>query len=253
MIPFYKYHVESGTVASKIVVPTIDHLSLHAQAGYDFAPADPASTAAMWVDSANRAAFALTAITLPASAYEGAAGEEITISGLPKPCWVQFEADEPQKVTTGSVSFIKDTPDTGWFRVVGRYNCAPVLLSWIDLEPLRAQMKERVDQLAEEARARLITIGSGMAMTYLRKADAARMFLDGTTISDAQRQRLLDEATRLNVSIEDAANVIVTNADAWEKTDAEIDNIRLSAKSAITAAKNGTAINAIMSALVWPI
>ncbi len=89
-------------------------------------------------------------------------------------------------------------------------------------------------------------------MTYLRKAEAAKLYLAGSALSESQQLRIQDEATRLGVALADAASAITATANQWEAIDANIDNIRLTTKLAITNATTTAAAKAAYAGIVWP-
>jgi hypothetical protein len=106
----------------------------------------------------------------------------------------------------------------------------------LDLEKQAAYYHARIDADAEAIRLQYITPGSGQTLTYLRKLDAARGYLAGAPLTDAQMARITHEAARLNVTAEQAAESLVAIGDTWDALDAALDNARLVAKQAITDA-----------------
>ncbi len=255
MLSFFKYHVLSGMVAAKVTVPTLDDLAVYAEYGYDFLPfVSRPEGMALWVDPATKQLMPQTTVAIGGVTLEAGIGDVITITGLPTVCWVRFDQNAPIRATGGKISFSRtiETPFS-MAQLVGQYTCPLWTLAWTEIAELKTTFSHRIDADAEAARQRGITPGSGQAMTYLRKGDAARMFLAGQEIGEAQMQRLQDEATRLGVSVTDAAHALVATSDAWEALDAQIDNIRLTRKDMVEAATNGEQIRNIYSAIVWPL
>lgn len=122
-----------------------------------------------------------------------------------------------------------------------------------DLAAEKLAAQTEIDAQAETCRNQVVTPGSGQAMTYIRKAEAARRYIAGESLDAPSLKRITDEADRLGVSDLEAAQSLVGIAEAWELLDAEIDNIRLTAKQQIENAGSKTAINAILAAIIWPV
>ena len=250
MKPYFKYHPESGTILSRIVVVDDADLSEHAQDGYSFISAPEGDTTLeFWVDPLTKELHKTINYSLPERRMT-VVGEEY-VAVLPKPCWVQVAGQLPQKIEDGTYE-IPFTDVRQSFRLVGQYMSNICFVFWRTLEEVQQNAKDKIDVAAEEARANLQTPGSGQAMTYLRKADAARALLSGFPISEAQRARLQDEADRSGIAIEEAAEKIVRNADEWEARDALIDSIRLASKDAVESASTGKEILDILDNLEWP-
>jgi hypothetical protein len=194
-----------------------------------------------------------TQITLQASTALAAPGESVTVTGIPNPAWVlNSQTQQLTYVTNGQYTFTSTTED--WVGVIlqGKYY-GQIAVEFSNLASHKAKAKAEVDYAAEAARSRVVTPGSGQAMTYLRKADAAVAFLAGATLTAAQQARIDDEAARLGVTDTQAAQSLVDTANQWEMLDASIDNLRLVAKKNIDAATSGTAINAVVAGIDWPV
>lgn len=179
--------------------------------------------------------------------------ETIKITGLPEHCWL-FDSIRMNDIEVSGGTFQTSTSEEGevFIRLIGPYSGA-FTIQVTALAKFKNESLLFIDAAAEEARSRVVTAGSGQAMTYIRKADAARMFLAGQELSDAQMLRIEDEATRLGVSKEEAATTLVQTADAWETLDASIDNIRLTTKALITEADSTAKIIEIIEQTVWPV
>lgn len=205
----------------------------------------------MWVDKGVVKAATNPAVTL--SSTVAAPGENVTIDGLPNPCWIlNTNTGTLHNITSGSYTFTC-TEEKGVSIVLQGKYYGDYRVQFSNLAKAKETAKLKVDAAAEAARLRVVTPGSGQAMTYLRKADAATAFLAGDTLSDQQLQRLEDEAARLGITVQQAAETLAATAAAWEGLDATIDNIRLVAKLNIDNATTGAAVDAVLSTLSWPV
>ena len=196
---------------------------------------------------------ARTAVALNHTDSTVAPGVPVVLSNLPQPCFLfNSQTMKTQKITSGTFQFVSAKEGDFLLRLAGPHK-GEVEIFVSHLEAVKDEMKLKVDADAEAARSRVVTPGSGQAMTYLRKADAAAAFLAGQVLSEAQQQRLDDEAARLGITVQEAAETIAATAAAWELLDASIDNIRLTAKAAIEAATTGEAVKQIYAALAFPV
>jgi hypothetical protein len=247
-----KFNKATGEIES--IVATMTQYELDSQATETvgvIACEDDVSPLTMWVDEDGFKPREDTKAKLDKTVAD--VGEEFTLSGLPRPCWL-FDSIlmADVEVTTGSYTTSSPTEQYILLRLLGRYK-GMFEVEVSALAGFRSASTLLIDELAEASRSRVITAGSGQAMTYIRKADAARMFLAGTKISDAQMSRLDDEATRLGITREEAAESLVATADAWETLDATIDNTRLTRKSLIEKATSLQEIRQIVEETVWPV
>ena len=247
-----KFNKATGEIVS--IVATQSQFELDAQATETIGVLpceDDVSSLTMWVGQDGFLPRETTKAKLDKAVAD--VGEEFTLSGLPKPCWL-FDSIlmKDVEVTTGTYTTSAPSEQYVLLRLTGQYmGMFEVEIS--ALAGFRSASTLLIDELAEASRSRVITAGSGQAMTYIRKADAARMFLAGNTISDAQMSRLDDEATRLGVTREEAAESLVATADAWESLDATIDNTRLTRKNMIEKATSLQEIRQIVEETVWPV
>lgn len=90
-----------------------------------------------------------------------------------------------------------------------------------------------IDRQAEQARASVITMGSGQAMTYLRKESEARAWLAD---NNAAAPFVESEAMATGRTIAEVAQVIVDQADAWLMVGPRIESARIAAKRAVSQA-----------------
>jgi hypothetical protein len=248
---YIKYHIASGHIDLKFVASE-EALSFYEEDGYAIMEStdNPFSNYVV-----NGALTPRESISLDRVVYNAGIGETITVTGLPSGVWVKCDNQEPFLVENGAVTVQQPgNNDVMLMHIVGKSMMNnSITLLWSDLGALKTKSKGRIDKSAEAARSRVITVGSGQAMTYIRKAEAARLFIAGVALTDAQTLRLQDEATRLSITIEEAAQQIVMIADQWEAIDAQIDSMRLSSKAAIDAAISGTEVDDVMNGIVWPV
>lgn len=251
MSAYFKYHVGSGHIDTKLVVNEASNLEIHREDGYDFIPVgEDAIFGKSYVTPEGDFGLREQLPTAGAKLVMST-GEHVEIA-LPDDCWVRFGDGTPMLVDDNVMELTKESEGQIKMELVGRYAGNPWVMRWYELASFKTELYAKIDGKAEELRAALVTEGTGQSITYLRKADAARAYLAGQEISDAQMQRIQDEATRMGMSLEAAAQHIVDTADAWEAHDAEIDKVRLDAKAMIQTSDSGRAANAIYEAIVWP-
>jgi hypothetical protein len=244
-----RYHAASGHIDLKFTAPDLESHSVYERDGYAIMEGDDAINS--YVDGG--IVKSRLAASLAQTVYNAKIGDAVTITGLPLEAWVKVNNDDPIKTTEGSIT-IQPMDDTANVEVVGEFKCPTfITVIWSDLAGLKERKKVTVDTMAEQARSKVVTNGSGQAMTYIRKAEAARAYLAGQTISAPQMQRIEDEAARLDITVQDAAEQIVGIADQWEAIDAQIDSIRLTTKANIDAALTGEEIDSIVAGIVWPV
>lgn len=251
MSTYFKYHVASGHIMSRLTVVDASHLEAQREPEYEFMPVAEGAEPKDYYVTTGGTLEVRSKIATGGNKSSGV-GENIEISGLPQDCWVRYD-NKMVKSTNGKVSTSLGSEGKKLVEVVGKYIGNPYFLAWTMIDGLKSETKSQIDADAEAARARVITIGSGQAMTYIRKAEAARAHLAGDTLSDAQMMRLNDEATRLGISLDAACQSLVATADAWETIDAHIDNIRLTKKADVDAAKSGAQVASIYAGIQWPV
>jgi hypothetical protein len=99
----------------------------------------------------------------------------------------------------------------------------------IDHEIAAAQA--RIDEAAETARARYITLGSGQAMTYLQKRTEAQAYKDAGYPADASSYpHIVAKATASGITNQQAADLILATAAAWLAKSSQIEQIREAGK-----------------------
>ena len=107
----------------------------------------------------------------------------------------------------------------------------------LDLEPLRASLAADVDRAAGNVRRVFITDTFGQDAAYQRKSIEAAMVKAGT-IDSAALPYLSAEAKVRDLSLEDMADLVLSQASGWIKVDAVIEAKRQGAKLALKAAAN---------------
>jgi hypothetical protein len=247
---FLKFHVPSGVVVNKFSVPEPHLVAAFASPDHDFLEVQHDTSVDCYISQG--AICTPVEITRALPNLTASVGEAITVAGLPLGSWAQLDTGELVPVEDGTLTLVRDHEDNFSVRIAGAYTSQPFRAEWLGLDAIKARAKDQVDLDAEAARARIVTPGSGQAMTYLRKADAARTFLSGGDVSQPQMLRLVDEADRAGVSVEEAAQAIVARADSWEGKDAEIDSLRLDAKHAIAMSESGNEVAVILAGINWP-
>jgi hypothetical protein len=247
------FHAASGTITSTHM-GNIEDMAVLAVDGYDLLGLDASDDELDITDMCvleNQLA-ARTEITLEFDTLMADPSEVVTISGLPMVCFLRIRNDIIE-VTGGSYELTLAEEGLVMVEAAGQYKSETFFVRFSLLEAAKSAVKIQIDTDAEAARTRVVTPGSGQAMTYMRKADAARAFIAGDTLSDAQMLRITDEAARLGVSNEEAAQVLVATADTWEAIDAVIDNTRLVTKKMIDEATTAAQAQAIYEAIAWPV
>ena len=252
MFSFFQYHIESGFIEGRVDVNEEEQLAAYARDGYDFLLADRAFSADLYVQDGvltKREVFPMVLTTLSA-----ALGEQIEVKGLPVDSFVRINHGIPAKTTKGAFGITKASPGKVTVEFAGKYWSKNTYwaLIWDEIDNLRTSANLAIDQGAEIARGVSTTEGAGQAMTYIRKAEAARLFVAGAELTEAQMSRLTDEAERTGATLEQAAAKIIEKADEWEARDAQIDSIRLAAKKAVAEATTGREIDRIVKKVVWP-
>lgn len=247
-----KYHLQSGEIILHLTAYSSEQLQAQAGAEYGVAEIEDNVTSVDHWYTGNQIQNRQT-ITPTVSKRYAAPGENITITNLPNACWLfNSQTMTTEQVTGGAKSYSASSPISMLVRVVGRYKF-DVELHFDELASVQNEAKLTIDTLAEDARNRVVTPGSGQAMTYIRKAEVARIYIANGVLSSSAEQRLEDEASRLGVSIADAATAIVAIADQWEAIDAAIDNIRLTSKKAVDDATSANTVHGILNAITWPV
>jgi hypothetical protein len=171
----------------------------------------------------------------------------ISLSDVPehkRGAWLPFEGEPP-------------TADRALYIVTGpSYTIEPtrVLQTWTvtprDLATVKAEIKARIDRVAEEARLRYITAGAGQALEYREAAEeAARYGSTGGSGAYPMLQASVDAGEAADLAA--AAALIAARENAWATIGAEIRRLRLMAKRAIDAATTVEQVQAAAT-VTWP-
>lgn len=231
---------------------TVENLELLDSQGARYAITDKALPDKYWMDEAGDIYIRESAeLSIDKSRILSDGLEEVIVTGLPEQCTVLING-QPHEVTDGQLAVATSVAGSIAVCLAGVDKSNIVSFDAIDIADYRASVKTNIDTAAEECRNRVITPGSGQAMTYLRKAEAAKEFLAGDMPDGPQKDRITDEATRLGVTLEQAAEAIVAIADGWEAMDRTVDKVRLDAKKEIDAATTLDDIDAVCAAITWP-
>jgi hypothetical protein len=117
-----------------------------------------------------------------------------------------------------------------------------------DFGKIRFDAKARIDEGAEAARGRYITLGAGQAMVYAQKEKEAEVVAADPDIDPQQVPHVAAEAAQYQITLLDAAAVILTMAHLWRMLSPSIEVARLASKDQIDAAATQSAINQIVAA-----
>lgn len=177
-------------------------------------------------------------------------GTKLIIQGIPADCWYANNSTGKVMLSKKTISMTANDVGVVSFDFLGKYH-GSVTITTVDLSSTKVAAKQQIDTLAELARSALLTPGVNQAVTYMRKAEAARLYLAGATLTEPQLSRLTNEADTTGMSIPDSAQAIVEAADKWEAADAAIDAKRIKAKTDVNQATTSKEIEDILSALVF--
>lgn len=109
-----------------------------------------------------------------------------------------------------------------------------------------------VDDAAETARLKFITPGSAQAMVYQRKVQEAET-LELDQSPDEENYMLLSaEIGITGSSIQEVAESVLAQRDAWLIVAAQIEQTRLLAKNALKAALDNGQVKFVLDGLSWP-
>jgi hypothetical protein len=117
---------------------------------------------------------------------------------------------------------------------------------------VKAQLRSRLDYVAEVERLKYITPGAGQAMTYQAKAAEAKAFLSAEDPEATDFPLLSAEVGITADSLAGVAQIVAGAYAQWQIIGAAIEAARLGGKAAIEAADNATAAQAAFDAVTWP-
>lgn len=132
-----------------------------------------------------------------------------------------------------------------WNHANPQPNTTELLQAWndwqianpVDLTLCRLEAKAEVDRVAERARLRYVTSGSGQAMTYAEKSDEAADYVAAGYPADLSSYPFLQaEVNATGKLASTAADDILAQKSAWIIVGAAIEEARLLGKKNIDAA-----------------
>lgn len=246
---FIRYHKPSGAIDIQVTTHDDENLTLHSREDHRFLCVDSELEGPMWVQGDKLLPQTDLGIH---TKIRLAVGEPFTVSNLPVGAWIKKDMNLPQMVREGSFT------GSGYadarmaiFALVGPYRASWVV-EWVELEDLKTRACDEVDAKAEQVRGQTVTQGDGQARTYQIKAEAAAAFIKGEKISASKLLLLQADATRLNVSVMEAAVNIQAKNEKQDMREAQIEVARLQAKSDIRSANWGREIQSILDNVAWP-
>ena len=117
-----------------------------------------------------------------------------------------------------------------------------------DVDAAKTHAIQDLDDLAERVRLRYITAGAGQALTYADKAAEAKAFLDGGAIGLPEDFPFLsEESAAREITLEAAANLILTTRQAWVPLGAAIEGVRMRGKIVIAAQSTAAEVKSVLS------
>ena len=122
------------------------------------------------------------------------------------------------------------------------------------IQEVRADGITRVNQEAERQRLLYIVDGSGQSLTYSDKFTEAQRWVESQpqVPVPADWPWLTADVEARGGTLNDAANRIVATGLQWTALGAQIEKVRIQAGDAINAASTAAAVQAIITAIVWP-
>lgn len=131
---------------------------------------------------------------------------------------------------------------------------AAIVGDTIDLEPIRASLRARVDAEAERVRCMYVTPGSGQAMEY-EAVKAELLHYDAVIAAEGDPRPedypfVAADAAARGLSLAASFDEVRAARDAWAVAGSRIRAARLAAKAAIAAAATLSAL-AAASAIDW--
>lgn len=111
-----------------------------------------------------------------------------------------------------------------------------MLLLRKNLEPMKVAAHYDIDVAAGEVRKLYITATPGQEMLYQQKRAEAEMVCSNPEIDPVYTPHIAREALANGVSLLDQAAVVLTMANQWMVISSIIEDMRLAAKKAVTAA-----------------
>lgn len=122
----------------------------------------------------------------------------------------------------------------------------------MELQEVKAALKNIIDHAAEQQRLRYITAGAGQSLTYAQKAEEARLCLAASNPSSADYPLLAAEVGITATTLQGIAEVVSAANSQWLQIGAAIEAARLSGKKTVSEAENVQDAQAAAEAVVWP-
>lgn len=119
------------------------------------------------------------------------------------------------------------------------------------LNAIKQTLASKVDADAEAARLLWITSGSGQALTYEQKRAEAERMAEDSAPQPGSYPMLAAEVGITGDTLAAVGSLVRARAAAWTAIAAQIESLRLRAKSAVMAATNSTAARAAAD-VTWP-
>lgn len=179
--------------------------------------------------------------------------------------WI-VNGDEARAWSSASSSYVTELNSDKVTRINSEAELVETLKKFgldgpLPVEDAKTEYSDRVDREAEEIRIKVLTPGSGMAMTYQEKFAQAQAVM-GLGVEPANA---LTEAERISLyptlaasvgidapSLYECAQLVVSKYEAWAALSYVIESERLKAKAAIKAASDLAGVKAAYGAISWP-
>jgi len=161
-------------------------------------------------------------------------------------CEVKYEgSSEIIKITVSDNEIIQKRKDI-WDQA-SQMGVAEYTPEVVDLNGVKTQAANFIDNYAGITRHRFITVAAGQEMTYQEKSEQAADFVAASYPVDTSNYPFIQaEMDATGKTKEQAADDILTQRSAWIAVGAVIEKHRLSGKQQVNAAANATDIKEIV-------
>lgn len=93
---------------------------------------------------------------------------------------------------------------------------------------VKREMRAKINQEADDIRASIITMNSGMPLVYAEKRrEAEDYFQSNGALGPKETPHLTGEAEKFGESIHDRAQTVIYQAQMWAQVSAQIDTLRV--------------------------
>lgn len=137
----------------------------------------------------------------------------------------------------------------GWLHDGENFSAPPPPVATPEMRENAVQM---VNDAAEQARGKYITLGSGQALTYLAKAEELRRYDADTNPVKVDYPHLSAEIGITGQSLTAVADTVRSAVAAWDVARVDIERVRLKAVADIRGAATPSQIQSIVSGIDWP-